>query len=477
MIFVLAPVGLAASGALFLWFRRLIRSGRSVTLAAVLIALIVVETVLYEPLVVPIGLFHLHAGPLQVRTIDLVLLLAVVARASVPDRRPFDLVTGAWLAFAAWLTVEAVIGIRNGNPHSYVSYHYKVLLYLGVAYAVATARIERSADLRPLVRLVKCSSVLAGALLVVSLAHATFPLSLPGLHGAAIIGIGAVSASLFPALGVLALVLALCADRLRYDLLLASLPLMATVLAPSQRASILTLAVSLVALLVLVPLGRRHLNVTPTQVGACFAAVALVGGCVWVGRAALEGRTSLPFAQNVALAVDSQAKAESAQDRVNQLEVARKLIAQRPVYGWGLGKTITYYEVGFKQFETIFLTHNIVTDLLLRTGIVGLLFFAFAVWPTLNESVKTWRDPGVRGPQAALALASTVILVSWLSHGMVESMLEHVRLTPLAFVFVGLARAARFSAKQEAEEIAMSAPTAFEPRLLRAITAPTRQSG
>ena len=466
MVYALAPVALAGCGLLFAWFRRLILSGRSVTLAAVLVGALVVETVLYEELDVPIGLFHLHAGPLQMRTLDLVLLLAIAARASVPIRRPLDLTVGAWIAFAAWLTVEAAIGIHNGNPRSFVFYHYKTLLYLGAAYAVGAARIESFADLRPLVRLVKWTAVLASVLLVTSIGHVSIALSLPGLHGASFGEISSVSATLLPAIGVLALVLALCAERFRYDLLLASLPLMATVLAPSQRASILNLAISLLVVVALVPLGRRHLNVTPTQVAACLAAVVLVAGSAWVGRAAVAGSTSLPFAGNVSAAIGGQAKAESAQDRVNQLVVARGLIEQRPIFGWGLGMTITYYEVGFKEFETIFLTHNILTDLLLRTGIVGLLLFIFAFWLTFNDSLKLWRDPAALGSQAAMALVSMALLLGWLGHGMVESMFEHVRLTPFTFTFVGLARAAAASLRQPSEAPAPAPAAPFERRLV-----------
>ena len=117
------------------------------------------------------------------------------------------------------------------------------------------------------------------------------------------------------------------------------------------------------------------------------------------------------------------------------------LIRQRPFTGWGLGQTITYYEVGFKEFVDTYLTHNIITDLLLRTGFVGLFLFVCAAAGSFFQGVTAWRyasDPMV----AATALASVTIMSGWLAHGMVESLFEHVQLAPLFGIMIGLVQAA-----------------------------------
>ena len=54
-----------------------------------------------------------------------------------------------------------------------------------------------------------------------------------------------------------------------------------------------------------------------------------------------------------------------------------------PFCGWGLGQTISFFDVGPRQFVTSYLTHNILTDLLLRTGLVGLLLFLAAFGPAI----------------------------------------------------------------------------------------------
>ena len=116
----------------------------------------------------------------------------------------------------------------------------------------------------------------------------------------------------------------------------------------------------------------------------------------------------------------------------------------------GLGKTITYYEVGFKEYVVTYLTHNIFIDLLLRTGAVGLLLFLCAVIGSFAQGFTALRhatDPMV----AATALAAVTIMSGWLAHGLVESLFEHVQLAPLFGVTIGLAQAAVSQLRDRAE--------------------------
>jgi O-antigen ligase len=79
------------------------------------------------------------------------------------------------------------------------------------------------------------------------------------------------------------------------------------------------------------------------------------------------------------------------------------------------------------------LTHNILLDLALRTGVVGLILFVVAVALTFRDGVRTWlRQSDDR--IAALALACTAALAALLAKGMVESLFEKYRLA----VFLGL---------------------------------------
>jgi hypothetical protein len=380
-------------------------------------------------------------------------LVAVVARLTVRTRRPLDLVSGAWLAFAAWLVLEAYLGRRAGNPTAYVQYEIKTLLYLGVAYVLAQARVDRPRDLVLFARFCKGSAVVAAVLLVTSLGGVQVALGGGLLQGAVLGPISSISATLFPIVGVLALVLFLCTRPLRYDLLIAAVVLFATVAAPAQRASPLQLGVSLLAIVLVVPLGRRHLRITLTQFLLGVAAILFVAGCAWVVQLTFTGNGTLPFAHEVGVALHGGQKKLSAEDRLNQIASARSLIGQHPVIGYGLGKTIVYYEPGFKEFVDTYLTHNILTDLLLRTGAIGAFLFLLAFWLSLNEALLGWRNATLSSQEAAFALVAFAVLVGWFTHGMVESLFEHVRITPFSFVLLGLSRAAvrgRAAAAREA---------------------------
>jgi O-antigen ligase len=435
-----AALGLVALVGLFTWFRRLILDDRAIVLALFLLGLLVVETVLYDPIDVPYGLFHLHAGGFQFRTLDLLILLAIVARLTTRVSRPLDATTFAWVLFGVWLTYEAVAGIRNGNPSSYVQYEYKTVLYLGVAYAAGTARLDRPQDQAAVRAFLTMCGGLAGLLLVTRLGHVDVAVHLPGLTGAAFGGISAISSTLFPMLGVFALATFLCTEPARYSLLVSALILFGTAVSPGQRASPLDLSVSLVAFLLITPFGFRHLRVTPVQFGIGALSVIFALGFAWFTRAAVTGVTSIPFSAQVNVILNGHVKHLSAEDRINQLKVARGLIGQHPIIGWGLGKTFEYYEVGLKQLIPTYLSHNILTDLLVRTGVVGLVLFLAAFSLTLNDGLRMWRSGSITPGEAAVALATISILAGWFAHGMVESLFEHVRLTPAAFLFVGLLR-------------------------------------
>ena len=60
--------------------------------------------------------------------------------------------------------------------------------------------------------------------------------------------------------------------------------------------------------------------------------------------------------------------------------------------GSGLGFTYQHYDPGYKVFVTTDLTHNIVFDLLMRVGAIGLALFAIAFATTFVDGIKTWLE-------------------------------------------------------------------------------------
>ena len=77
----IVPAALAFASALFGWFYTLVRDGRQMTIVTFIVGLIVIETALYETITVPVGIFHLSSGSFQVRTIDIIIVIALVANA------------------------------------------------------------------------------------------------------------------------------------------------------------------------------------------------------------------------------------------------------------------------------------------------------------------------------------------------------------------------------------------------------------
>src|SRR5438105_2478466 len=129
----LLPVLLGGVIALFAWFYRLARTGRHITILCFIVGLIVVETALYETIDVPLGLFHVSSGSFQVRTIDVIIIVALLANvAAATGERAFTRTSLLWLGFGVWLVAEALVGYLNGNSKTFISYELKTLVYLSL---------------------------------------------------------------------------------------------------------------------------------------------------------------------------------------------------------------------------------------------------------------------------------------------------------------------------------------------------------
>jgi hypothetical protein len=447
---LLILVALAFGSILFSWFHRLARADRHSTIVTFILGLIVLETGLYETIEVPIGLFHPSTGALKFETVDFIILVAVFATlAAGTGERVLTKTSLLWAAFGAWIMSEAVVGYLNRNPHSNIVYEVKVVLYIALFTVARRISLRDPRSQQSFARFLYFSAAMAGITVFLGTIGVRVNLNLPGLHGAQLGKVGSIGANLFVALGVLGLCMAVCSDRKRFPLLFVIAPLFVPPLMAHQRAALVTLAVSIGVLAALLPLARHKLRVTLAEgVLVVLAAVAFIAMPVFI-NGVIEGKRVIPFSRSLSYALTSGEKKLTAQDRVNQLHEAKALIVQRPMTGWGLGRTITYYEVGFKVFLVTYLTHNIFVDLLLRTGAVGLALFLLAVIGSLSQGFKAWRyasDPMV----AATALASVTILAGWLAHGQVESLFEHVQLAPLFGITIGLAQAAASQLREPA---------------------------
>jgi O-antigen ligase len=458
---VLAALALTAG--LFVKFVQLERRGRSATVLYVVLGLIVFEAMFYpNPNGVPNGLFHPGTGGFNFRLQDIVIPAALLARLLVRGGpRRLSLPSLIWTALLAWLAVAAVVGIYSGNTASLVLFEGKAIIYIG-AFALALG-IPTEELLAPRLfdRLIYFAAGLAAVAAVTGQAGVDLFANIPLLPLADTGQVGSDGASLDATLAVFALAVGMTRERRRLPLMLASVPLLVNVPASGQRAAMLNALVAMGILALGVVLRRGRFRATPTELSLIVLGLVAVLLVPIVARAATSTKaTSLPLENTINVAFASTGKKLSAQSRVNQLQSVRALIKEQPVFGWGLGKEYTFYDPGPATFVRTNLTHNIVTDLLLRTGVFGLLLFLAATIGTVLSGFSVWRrasDDAV----AAFALASTAAIVGLLTKGLVESIFEKYRLAALLGILIGftLGAAARvFGEAGARERVALGAP-------------------
>jgi O-antigen ligase len=472
-VFLLIVAGLAGL-VLLAGFLRLERAGRRMATVLVIFGLVLVEAWIYpNQSLIPAGLFHpvlgggatsggLESG-LSFRLPEILVPIALLARLLVRGRSlRLQAASLWWLAFLAWLATAGVIGIENGHSLNLALFEAKAIAYIGFFLLVAGVPAEEFAHGRAFRRFLYGASVLAAIGIVLSELKMIVVLSIPGIP---INGMGPMSAdaaTIFLALGLMAVAIAICSERDRSRLLVASAPLLFTSVVAEQRAALLALVVAFALFAVAVVSGWKRVRSTPTELalGASMV-VALLLVPVLITAAVGRRQPTVPFASTVNAAFDTQAKRLSAQDRLNQWDTARALISQHPVIGSGLGFTYQHYDPGYKTFITTNITHNIALDLLMRVGAVGLALFLVALLATLADGVRAWfRHPDAL--VAAVAMASVCALTGLAAKGMVESIFEKYRLAMLLGFLVGVIVSSRLSvATPRRERITQSAKVAI----------------
>lgn len=422
------------------WFIQLERQGRPLVVLVFLVWLLVVESVLYySPNLVLVGIFHPDVGGVSFRLFDLLVPAAVLARLLSGRPQRMHWAALAWLPFLAWLGASAVLGAMRGNTMQYLTFEAKLGIYLALVFLAAEIPPRTVLESVAVRRLVIGSAIVATLLTATALIGLEIAIPIPLLPIEALGRFGSDIASVFVAMGLVCLVVGLCTERGRGGMFLTSVPLIVCCFAVSQRAAIVALIVSIAMLAVLIPLAWRRLRTTVTEMTVVSAVALAITMFPVVLPAVSESRPgALPFAGPVATAFTSRAKQLSGEDRVNQWKKASRVIEQRPVFGHGLGVTYVYWDPGFFQFKEAFLTHNIVGDLLIRTGAVGLLLFALAAFSGIGVGISGWlRVPDAR--IAALALGCAAAVTGILAKGLVESIFEKYRLSMFLALLIGIA--------------------------------------
>ena len=170
-------------------------------------------------------------------------------------------------------------------------------------------------------------------------------------------------------------------------------------------------------------------------------AVVAVGIAVVIVPAAVDRRPAqIPLASSYQSLFHNEGKAESAQDRLNLAAEAEHLIPQHLLIGWGLGIEFPYYEAGSRTVVTIAYAHNLLLDLWLRLGLIGVVSFFIALLGSVSGGLRVWRrhrDPVT----AALALAMVGVVAGLVATGFLEPLLDEYRFAVLFGVSLGILRA------------------------------------
>jgi O-antigen ligase len=449
LIALAGVVALGLAVAVVALFVRWEREGKEQRLPLGLLGLLVVEATLYaDQNALPRGLFHPGSGATQLRLPEIYITLALVARLIARGRpKRIGLSAGLWLAFAAWIALGAVVGFLNQNSTSQILYEAKVIVYIVGGYALAAGvPVRRYLDSGGLYRLGALCIACASLLDLMTIGKVTVNTNIPLLPLQSFGGIGNETAAIYIAVGAMWFLVRLASGSVRLRHVLALVPLIAAVVLASERAVLFNMLTVIGVILIGTFFGIRRGVVRRFQVGSgqvilAVLAVIAIATVVVVGPAALENRApKVPLASSFQQLFHSQGKQESAQDRLNLAASAESMIPQHPLIGWGLGVEFLYYETGTRSEQEVAYAHNIVLDLWLRTGIIGVLLFFAPFGLSMVEGVRVWRrhpDPET----AALALALVAVLAGLLLTAFLEPMIDEYRLATLFGLSLGMLRA------------------------------------
>ena len=441
----------AVAGLLLHVFVRWERAGREHWVVFLLIGLLVFESSLYEnETYVPRSIFHPGSGSFQFRLPEVIIALAIAAHLLVRGKpRRIGAPALFWVAVAAWWTLEMVEGLLRHNSTVKLPYEAKAVIYVMGGYALASAvPIRRFLDGPGLQRLVRWSALSATILLVLTAGGKTFSLHVPLVPLSHFGSLGTDAATIFVSIGVIGFLLELAKEHRSRLNLLCTVPLLFSAFFAYQRAVLLTLG-ACVTVMVVVALGstaRRRLRVRGGEVA--IVALAVVGVVVGVSvvpaitsQRSVTGPLSSVLSQTVGATIGSEAKAQSAQSRLNKWSVALGYAEQDPILGKGLGFEYRYFTPGPNIFVLTDLTENIGLDLWLRTGLIGVALFLVALLTSLVNGFAAWRLHSDR-MVAVLALALFAVVIGLIAKGQVESIFENYRLATMLGLSLGMLRSA-----------------------------------
>ena len=430
-LILLAFPALMGSFMLFGWFTRLEGEGRGEVVVATVLGVALLEAVLFQSQnTVPSGLFRIPLGSFDIRPVDLLIPMALAARVMArPPVSRVSLTALLWAAFIAWYVAGGITGYYGGNPLPEVIGQVRSMLLFAGGYALVAGTDVRKLlgerFLRSVSRVlfVVALGYLVMILVVGPIAIGGGPVSVPELGG-----LGADTCSIISTMGLMLILVEISSPvHHRFRIIAGSLAMLIPLIG-HQAASIVGLGVmiGLTLLMALTPRWRERVTITPTE----FVLVVVLALTVGLSGLTVAGRTA-ELTGGVEEALVGNAQDSTSRLRVLLWEDARDFILESPVIGHG---------AGFRQIlpdqwpapPSLVSSHNILIDVALRSGLVGLGLFIVAMLSSFREMLVSWRsrlDPRL----TMLSLGAGIGVGGLLAKGMAESILDKFRLA----VFLG----------------------------------------
>ena len=431
-------VGAVAAIPLFLYARRGELEGNPERFVGAIVAVLLVESLLYPAQAdVPVGAFRVPFLSGNLRTVDALVVIGVLARATVrPLPQRISRSGTLWLLASVWLATATVRGLLVGHATNIVLFSAMSLVGL-----FGSLLLVAGCDPTRLIAMLRGRYVAAVAAVVLVLIANT------AADGGTYLGTGlgvvhVDTASVFVALGTFVLLVEWSARQRSRWAAWAAVPLLASPLVIEQRATLVQLAATVLVVLWAMtrPEWRSNVRVPRIQLlWGLLAAVAVLMVVLIVQLSRDDG--SLPFADYYEETFASEGQQLSIQARTEALEVGLDEWGSARLYGHGLGHTYEIIRpggVGYREPGTF---DNVPLDLLVRSGLVGLALFGAAFVSTLSDGISVWRRDR-RSTVSALALAAVAVMVGVGVKALFESILEKGKLALVIGLSAGVIAAA-----------------------------------
>lgn len=396
-----------------------LRTRRPVIQLVISLALIVVtaEALIYPSQNdVPNGLFSLSIGSMNIRLLDILVLAIFFSslgrqRSQAKDASVYYLVlvgSALYVGFTASLNFSD--DVRLGTVLTQSRFLLYLLLLAPLMRAITSNKVLEAGT--------TALYVMTGPLLVSGAISLVKPegIQIPGFPLSQYGGLGGDIGTIVGVLAFCGLGKAIEQGRASWCALWLLFPLLT-----NQRASILTTTVfGGVAVLILWrrrglldTIRRRQANAS-TLILLWIVAILMSASIILVGRLPIANQLASGLSQSFT----SVGKLASADTRLMEISYAASLFKERPLFGYGLGVDVQFYDIFHGKTEIIESAHNFVADVLLRGGLVGAVL-AMGLFASALAGPRPW---------IAAKLVWSVGLLSLLGKGLLEPAFDKYRL-------------------------------------------------